>query len=979
MAIASIGTLGTALSTVANQATLVLTTSAAAEAGNFIVLAISVDNMQTTDGDSTAVSGVVDSTGGNVWKRAKGFANGQGTNQTGADISIWYCDVFVTIPSSGTITATFTNATLADASAMSAWEFSKGAGKFIGVEGTPGGLANDAASAGSLNVTTANISCLRFRAIAAESSSTTALTPTGGWTIITQAVSGAGTSNTEMGVRGEFIISTATGAASAPTGGAGAVDHASAYVAFKEVDIAPYARVQGRTELKITNDTTIANSFAAAVTSGNCVVGLLRWYDESQTITSVTDNQSNTYNVSSKLSSGAGTTATAIFWRGNITNAPTTITVTFSAAAQYKATTITEFSGVLAATDPKDVAPAGQDQSGLGSGTDNVTSGNITTVTDGCLIWGATETHDSFVLPTSGTGFSTSDTLIETATFGIARGTECRVQTTAGSVAATFSTTGSNQLTLVLALKPPVSAITGTLAATEPIDVAAFAGSVVVSGTLAATEAIDTANFAGSVVVSGTLAATDATDTAAFAGEITAGSIAGTLAATDALDTAAFAGSVVVSGALAATDAIDVASFAGGVTTMAALAATDVKDTASLAGSVAWTAALAVTEAKDVAAFAGGVLVAGTLAAVEANDTAAFSDIPVPVIGALVANEAGVSLTNYSFPENSIIGYAIGGLSVTGIDTAVFDGSVAWTGTLAATEAKDVAAFAGTLPNVIAGTLAANEAGVSLSDYDFPANSAIGTVIGAMSVVGIDTAAFIGAVGVNGVLAATDAKDTALFNGQVIAIGINGSLAATEAKDTAAFNGTVAGIYGPLVATEAKDVAAFNGTVVIAAQLAATEAKDTAAFTGSVGVSGTLGASETPDVALFNGRIGSAGALAATEAKDIAAFVGVLTVSGTLVATEAPDTAAFAGISFPLGELFGVLEATEAPDTANFVAQADLLGTLAAIEAKDIANFVGQVGDEEFPADFASWKFGQRFDRSLTRRFPWQDSGSRMR
>lgn len=236
MTIASVGTLGTALSSGNNQTSLVLTTSAAAEVGNLVILAVAVDNDQTTDGDSTAVSGVVDSSGGNTWIKAKSFANGQGAAQAGADCSIWYTVVRTQIANGGTITASFTSATTADASAMSAWEFTKDPASTISIEGTPGSLANDGANAGALDVTTANIAALRVRAIASESNSSTALTPTaGGWAIITQAISGAGTSATEMGIRGEWRIATGTSFSSAPTGGAGAVDHASVYVAFKEV------------------------------------------------------------------------------------------------------------------------------------------------------------------------------------------------------------------------------------------------------------------------------------------------------------------------------------------------------------------------------------------------------------------------------------------------------------------------------------------------------------------------------------------------------------------------------------------------------------------------------------------------------------------------------------------------------------------------------------------------------------------------
>lgn len=248
MAIASVSTLGTALSTANNQTSLVLTTTTVAEVGRLVVVAVAVDNAQTTDGNSTAVSSITDSAGGNTWTRAKGHTSSLGVAQDGADISIWYSVLNNQIANGGTITATFANSATSDASAMSAWKYSLAISSQVAIEGTPSGLSNDASNAGSLNVTTANVQCLRFRAIASESSSTTALTASAGWTLISQAISGAGVSATEMGVRGEFIISTATGAASAPTGGAGAVDHASAYVAFREIvpqDLTPALYTDG--------------------------------------------------------------------------------------------------------------------------------------------------------------------------------------------------------------------------------------------------------------------------------------------------------------------------------------------------------------------------------------------------------------------------------------------------------------------------------------------------------------------------------------------------------------------------------------------------------------------------------------------------------------------------------------------------------------------------------------------------------------
>lgn len=62
---------------------------------------------------------------------------------------------------------------------------------------------------------------------------------------------------------------------------------------------------------------------------------------------------------------------------------------------------------------------------------------------------------------------------------------------------------------------------TGTMAATEAVDVAAITGDVIITGTIAATEAADVANFnGGSTPNTGTLAGTEAQDVAAATGTV---------------------------------------------------------------------------------------------------------------------------------------------------------------------------------------------------------------------------------------------------------------------------------------------------------------------------------------------------------------------------------------------------------------------------------------------------------------------------
>jgi hypothetical protein len=237
VALAFKGLGGSTISSAANQASLIMTAATTSGAvGDLAVLIIGVDNFQTTDGDEGAVTSVIDNAG-NTWLKAGEFCNGQGTAQAGATVSVWYCKLTGAITAGTTaIQAFFSNSTARDVSAMSMAFFTTTAGLDIALEGTPTTLANDGAAVGSLNLTTANISCLRIRASASESSTVTAWTKTAAFTgLFAVANTTGGGTAANMGVRGEYLVSTGTGTASAPTVGAGTVDSASIYVAFKEI------------------------------------------------------------------------------------------------------------------------------------------------------------------------------------------------------------------------------------------------------------------------------------------------------------------------------------------------------------------------------------------------------------------------------------------------------------------------------------------------------------------------------------------------------------------------------------------------------------------------------------------------------------------------------------------------------------------------------------------------------------------------
>lgn len=107
---------------------------------------------------------------------------------------------------------------------------------------------------------------------------------------------------------------------------------------------------------------------------------------------------------------------------------------------------------------------------------------------------------------------------------------------------------------------------------------------------------------------------------------------------------------------------------------------------------------------------------------------------------------------------------------------------------------------------------------------------------------------------------------------------------------------------GTVAATQDDQVAAFTGTVTvtITGTIAATQDDQIAAISGNVTISvtGTVAASQDDQVASFAGTVINpiTGTVAATQDSQTAVFAGIETFSGTIGATQDSQTAAFAGI-----------------------------------------------------------------------------------
>jgi len=115
-------------------------------------------------------------------------------------------------------------------------------------------------------------------------------------------------------------------------------------------------------------------------------------------------------------------------------------------------------------------------------------------------------------------------------------------------------------------------------------------------------------------------------------------------------------------------------------------------------------------------------------------------------------------------------------------------------------------------------------------------------------------------------------------------LGFSPIAGAAIAAGSSANNGTIL-----LAATEAKDTALFNLGIDVYITLAATEALDTAAITADIIAGAYLYATDNPDTAAFviqNINI----ELVANEAPDTAYLLATMTGTVAMAATETPDS-----------------------------------------------------------------------------------------
>lgn len=195
--------------------------------------------------------------------------------------------------------------------------------------------------------------------------------------------------------------------------------------------------------------TTNVLAFVATVTSGNAVTVYIG-YDSTATISTIADDKGNSYAVKNTITEATDAIKVSQAVLGNITNAPKTITVTFTGTIANSALSIAEWAGISAVADPSDVF-GGQ----AVNNSANPTSGNITTTVDGDLISGMSTNGSTNVIYGVGSGFTLGQSNGTFFASSASIAWEWLVQTTHGAIASTWvDATATNYAVEVLSIKP---------------------------------------------------------------------------------------------------------------------------------------------------------------------------------------------------------------------------------------------------------------------------------------------------------------------------------------------------------------------------------------------------------------------------------------------------------------------------------------------------------------------------------------------
>ena len=224
--------------------------------------------------------------------------------------------------------------------------------------------------------------------------------------------------------------------------------------------------VQSKSQMSSSGASSWTLAFNGNVTSGDAIVGYVQWSSDTVTLDSVTAGCATFTLLDNPTTDSTNQRRAATFYASNISGGTTcTITYTFSAWVNSTWLIQHEVSGVDASSPL--AGHALQFQHLPGTDTDAISSGSITTTVSGAYIFGTTSDAGYNSVVDAGTGYTGR----ESGSNGLR--SEDRIQTSAGSIAATFTEQAqawADYATAIVALTP-TSATTITAASCSRQDV----------------------------------------------------------------------------------------------------------------------------------------------------------------------------------------------------------------------------------------------------------------------------------------------------------------------------------------------------------------------------------------------------------------------------------------------------------------------------------------------------------------------------
>jgi hypothetical protein len=232
--------------------------------------------------------------------------------------------------------------------------------------------------------------------------------------------------------------------------------------------------------------TTVNNVYGSATVVDNLLIAVVHWVNAT-TCTGVTDTEGNSWTSTPRVQVGALNNFVQVWYAFAGTTGTPTVTATFSGSSIYRGVALDEFSedGGLPTFD----AQAGQYQASPGTGTDAVTSGNLTVAENGSLLFGFAGVDEASDFLSAGTGFTlTGSNLLLDATT-VLRGEWDTVNS--GTDAATFTiSSAAGTITLGLAFSPFDSTVNIT-ATTDALVLAEHQVTVGITGAVNITATTD--------------------------------------------------------------------------------------------------------------------------------------------------------------------------------------------------------------------------------------------------------------------------------------------------------------------------------------------------------------------------------------------------------------------------------------------------------------------------------------------------------